>query len=742
MIKPTRFILGRGERLVTPQGPPPSTPNKEYPYSLDEAYARLGHKISGAVSALKSLPQGARPGNQAVAELTMHPRGIAKSYSPRNLLRDFDLRLIGSKSIKLVPEKDTVSNPREAEGTQLYVAGEISSFEHFAEATVEKVAARTQASQKILRLIEDFSAPDIQQRIQPIPSGYGTEGVLPFEVVLHQQQDRFGSVIADGFEDYLESLEAQQADRENFQVGALNFIPIWLESDRLHELAEFAFLRTVRVMPKLRAIDTVVRVSPLDSEYSLELPEPIEETHPRARVTIFDGGLAKGSSLARYANSFDAPDLSDPLEELFEHGHSVTSAVLFGTIDPRRPLTAPQLEVDHYRVLDNRTGEDPFELYAVLARIKAVLDDKKPEFFNLSLGPSVPVEDNEVHAWTAVLDSYLFSERALGTVAVGNTGHISGPESRVQVPSDSVNSLCVGAANSTGLSWQRSEYSSVGPGRRPGVVKPDLLAFGGEQLGQPFIVADQKGTGFATTAGTSFAAPSTINTVASLRTRFGAVLTPVALRALLIHTAEDNGNKQECGWGRARTDIDNITICSDGMVRVLYQGEFSPGQTVRAKVPLPKKTLSGLVTIKATLVFMSEVDPEDPSNYTQTCIVPVFRPHHGQINNNPEFPKTDTLFPRNEYGSEHSLRENGHKWETVLQGTTRKRGSSLQFPVIDFQCIGRENSNDGVNKTQVPYALVVTIEAPAEHDLYEQVFRENQTTLEEIRPQATIQIEV
>ena len=65
----------------------------------------------------------------------------------------------------------------------------------------------------------------------------------------------------------------------------------------------------------------------------------------------------------------------------------------------------PFANVDHIRVWDVNTGRDPLELYDVLERIKNTLDSSpKYDFINLSLGPSLPVEDDDVHAWTAVLD--------------------------------------------------------------------------------------------------------------------------------------------------------------------------------------------------------------------------------------------------------------------------------------------------------------------------------------------------
>ena len=130
-------------------------------------------------------------------------------------------------------------------------------------------------------------------------------------------------------------------------------------------------------------------------------------------------------------------------------------------------------------VLDKESEKNPFELYEVLERVKSVMDRGNYEFVNLSIGPALPVDDDEIHAWTAVLDEHPSDGRCLASIAAGNTGEE--PEDpvlqmwRVQVPSDCVNGLTVGASDRRSSNWARAPYSSKGPGRSPGIVKPDLV---------------------------------------------------------------------------------------------------------------------------------------------------------------------------------------------------------------------------------------------------------------------------
>src|SRR5262249_4785527 len=157
-------------------------------------------------------------------------------------------------------------------------------------------------------------------------------------------------------------------------------------------------------------------------------------------------------------------------------------------------------------------------------------------FVNLSIGPALPIEDHEVHAWTAVLDELLADGKTLATVAVGNEGESDwqSGNARVQVPSDSVNALSVGAANTRGTPWRGASYSCIGPGRSPGVIKPEIIAFGGWE-NEPFFVCDQTLKIAVPTSGTSFASPFALRMGMGIRAHFGSLLTPLAIRALLVH---------------------------------------------------------------------------------------------------------------------------------------------------------------------------------------------------------------
>ena len=186
--------------------------------------------------------------------------------------------------------------------------------------------------------------------------------------------------------------------------------------------------------------------------------------------------------------------------------------------------------------------DDQGELFSVLERIQTVLESRpKYDFINLSLGPDLQIEDNDVHAWTAVLDQLFSDGLTLPAIAVGNSGELDwdSGNARIQTPSDCVNALSIGSCDRIGSGWKRAKYSSIGPGRSPGIMKPDGLAFGGSSR-EPYWVLNAEKPGAAMPiTGTSFATPTALRTAIGVRAHFGKLLSPLAIKALLLHNCDD-----------------------------------------------------------------------------------------------------------------------------------------------------------------------------------------------------------
>lgn len=725
------FILGYGERLADSIAAPTSGASKESAYSTDEAIERLTPMIDQAVTVFDQLPRLACPNDEVVGVITLHPEWIAKSYFPQQLLDSTSLRAIGSKPAEITPQKWTrKGEPLPRPTTELFVAGRRDAFRAWREGV-----DHYQPEQ--LARVEAFRPYTAAERLKP-----GDDSAFDsfLEVVLHSPVDR-GDSILEAFDRYARSLGIEPLVRRRVSVGGLCFLPVPASTAEAASLSDFSFVRTARPLPRLRQLGPIERSMPANVPVC-PLPD-LDPVDPNVSVAVFDGGFV-GSEMSRWVDAHEPAGIGTPVPDYLDHGHAVTSALLFGPLVPGTTPAQPYTRVHNYRVLDLEAHNDPLELFDVLDRIVRVLEQRPYEFVNLSIGPSLSVEDDDVHVWTAKLDEIWSTGSMLASVAVGNTGRhdrASG-NARIQVPSDSVNSLAVGAADSWTTDWERADYSSVGPGRSPGIVKPDVVNFGGGDR-EPFYVYGEDAPAVEQTQGTSFAAPATLRLATGVRAHFGEFLTPVALKALLVNTAHrhDHHDRADVGWGKVSRTLDDVVVCPDGVVRVVYQSRLRPGGWMRARLPLPDGDINGMVEIAATFCFFAPVDPQDPGNYTQAGLEVVFRPHAEKFKDDDAVnPQSKSFFKRSDYMHEDELRADAHKWETTLHHRQRFQSSSLLRPSFDIHYNAREGGSTIQSADELNYALVVSISCPRTPDLYNRVVTTYASQLEVLNPAIEIPV--
>lgn len=737
----TNFLIGRGELLATDIKGPKRGNTPKPVYSFEDALLQLKPQFSAAAESLASLSAAVCPEDYAVAKLTLNPAYIAKSYFPKAMLVSAGLESIGSRRVKILPRKWRKKGPpMESETTQIFVAGKRSSFLRLGDWASRQVEGTAEALQ--LAQVEAFKPMEPQDRIKGVAA---TERAV-YEVGLHLLPDDGLDFIPRAFVDYLEELNGLVYTDLALTSGSLYFVPVEIGKDNLERLARFSFVRVVRPMPKLRAMRPFPRAGATPIACQLPSQQPLSS---EPRVAIVDGGLPEVHPLGPWLKQYwkldeNAPD--DP--EGLEHGLAVTSAFLFGPITPDGMAERPYAYVDHLRVLDKDIdNEDPLELYRTLGLIDQVLLSRSYEFINLSLGPSLPIVDDDVHAWTSVIDDHLKDGATFMVVAAGNNGAADrdSGNARIMVPSDCVNSITVGASDGINHTWKRANYSAIGPGRSPGYVKPDLVVFGGAPATQYFhVLTEGTKAALAPIYGTSFSSPYLLRTAVGVRAILGTSLSPLAIKALLIHAADRSGHDQsEVGWGQVPADIMRIITCSPGVARIVYKGELKPGKYLRAAVPLPKGGLKGNVRLKATFCYACPVDPQDACSYTQAGLEVTFRPHAGKhTKEDAKDPSPRSFFSRSKYADEHQRRSDDGKWETVLHDQDDMRGSSLHEPAFDIHYNARSGGAAASNAGKISYALVITIEANKHPELYNDILRAYPAVLAPIEPQVSLPLRV
>lgn len=733
----TRYLIGRAELLTYPIDAPKKKPSdKAHPYTLNEAQKTIIPEIEIANSFFQALPAKACADDLAVARLVLHPAYLAKSFFPKLLLDQVGLASIGSRTRRIQPRRQTRRDaPPEAETTELFVAGTRSAllkFPDFARGLREELPVAEQFAR-----IEAFAAMTSTDRLRLEGADIGHV----FEVVLHLLPEGDVADLRALFADYATECGFRVSSEFEFEAGRLLFVAVEGDAAGLEKLAQFTMTRVVRPMPHLRAARPVTRSMPLAVSFALPSAEPLSR---EPKVAVLDGGLPAEHVINGYVRRyFLADEEAKDVLGFTEHGLGVTSALLFGPIEPDATAERPYAPVDHHRVLDARTDEeDPYELYRTLGHVETVLLSRQYQFINLSLGPDVPIEDQDVHAWTAVIDSILSDGETLMTVAVGNNGErdtLTGLN-RIQVPSDSVNALSVGAADRTGTDWKRASYSATGPGRSPGRRKPDVVAFGGAPKEYFHVVASGSRPSLAATLGTSFAAPLALRSAVGIRAILGDPVHPLTIKTLLIHGCEttDDHDVHHVGWGRVPADINRLITCGEGEARIIYQGDLRPGKFLRAPIPLPAFQLEGKVHLRATFCYASPVDPQDAGAYTKAGLAITFRPNSSKRKAGAVNAASSSFFPAAEFRTEAELRADLGKWETVLHAEHSYYGSSLLEPVFDVHYNARDAG--GLASSDAPairYALVVTIHAPRHAQLHQDILNAH-AVLQALEPQVSL----
>jgi len=740
MAARNNFLLGSGEKLTAPVEVPSGGGDKNPPYSFANARARLATGVARTTRGLNELPAGACPNDLAVALVTMHPRYISKSDFPTRFLNATGLQAIGTRARRVSPEAWGIKKPPESAVTeQIFVSGLRSTFRNFDD-VLRRVEGDAAVKADVVH-IEDISALDPHDKLKGIPAeGSRSESVL-LEVGLHLAAHR--AALPD-FLSYARALGGEPVVARQRIFDELAFVPVRIPLGQVLELAKFSFVRVARIMPRLRPIPVV---GPRLGGTRATLPSegPLD---PTCRAVIFDGGLPPFPDLSLWVRYVEPAEIGPAAPRLLDHGLAVTGAALFGPIPETGPLARPYCAVDHVRVLD--TTPD-FECLDALERIEKHLDEHPDvyEFINISLGPELPIDDDEVTPWTIAIDRRLAGgNSSVCCVAAGNFGRQpNAADRRIQPPSDGVNVLAIGSANSVDTSWGPADHSCKGPGRSPGAVKPDVLAFGGCRAKDLFPILTPS-LDVAFVEGTSVAAPTAMRVGAGVRVAAGASVKPLGVRALMIHYADQADHHQHAvGWGRIPDHAIEIVTCDDDEACVLYQGVLPVGQHLRASAPVPAGSLRGEVEIAATLVIAPEIDPARSSGYTRAGLEVSFRPDSRKFRINKvtgemsAHPVTVPFFTeKNMYGAaEYQLRDDGSKWEPTRRHRQKFDAHKLDLPVFDIYYHHRREDNVDATKP-IHYALVISLRAPEVADLYNRVLRTYASILVPLR--STVEIDV
>ena len=289
----------------------------------------------GSEMCIRDSPEPACPRDEVVASLTLHPQALAKSYHPKRLLDSYNLRQIGSRAIEVTPGKWTkAGEPQRSPSTELYIAGTKADFHNWA--TDFRLAP--ESIHDDIRRLECVRAVEPEDRLRHLDSASAVNDELLIELLIHASPDR--NYILDGLEDWASSLEVNLEFERRLFAGGLCFIPAMVQKEKLGHLAKFSFLRVARPLSQMRDLPSIPRSVSLTYLQDTPLPNS-NAVDDSLKVAVFDGGLRPQNKFSRWVTSSEPGNLTVPSPALQDHGHDVTSAVLFGPLAPGRQVPPP-----------------------------------------------------------------------------------------------------------------------------------------------------------------------------------------------------------------------------------------------------------------------------------------------------------------------------------------------------------------------------------------------------------------
>jgi hypothetical protein len=746
-------VLGFGEKFVSSSEkalrPPPNGPKGR---PIDEARRLLGQPVQAVVATIELMPKENRL-DEVVVELRLDEKFLAKSYHPDDLLQATGLKVrgVGSWVQTLAPER--VSKRRKKKdkdagalrvktSRSLFVSGSVPALRK-----LQQVVAST-VSEEIdndIGKLEDIRLPSAEERLRVQQDAGGQ--TIAIEIVLYSWDEKLRQEAIARVRDVLTkgNVPPTRVRVKSYPEGP-TFIAAVVPHAVLPKLAALNFLRITRSLPRLHLSREVVRRAVPG------MPMAVQPVLPLPRVAIFDGGYAAGHPvLDAYVTAKDCTP-QPPIPEYVDHGTAVASAAIFGPLALDGSVPPPTCRVLSFRVLPEAHGDDALELEGLVEALEAEVPKlpKDVRVVNLSLGPPGPIDDDIPSHFSYALDRLAREHNVLFVTAVGNDGNDPHGHTRIQAPSDAVNNLAVGAYRLDSQEKpEHANYSCQGPGRSGGMVKPDVVAFGGCAT-RPFYMYCAQAGMVVGERGTSYAAPCVSSVAAGLVPTAGpqTTLSAEALRALIIHSAQQVPGvpTTHMGHGIAARTVEEALRCTPKRVSVLYQGHLSPMESWKLPFLLPPEfNGGGLVNFAWTVVLSPEVELGSPSEYALGGVEIVFRPHSEvytyRAPPDPQNPKanrkteslhsirdeariaeltlqgwTPSLHPKTSGKKtglkEEALRLMDGKWETVVRAGADKYPASVSEPLLTLTVLGRRGWGKKNPALRARYAAVLTVDAP------------------------------
>lgn len=721
-------IIGNGQYYIEPLIRKSFGGEPVLPHEYSEAKVRLSADIEKIQASFSSSEEVFV--DKKIVCVRLEPKFEAKSYTPKSLIADTDMKLVGGR-------RYTIEREGAAKGKLYFVRVSNSDLENLKNKLISGKKDHVKKWQNQICTIKriDLLRPD--EKVLGFDDSW-TSGTV--EVVIHPLGIDKNSAIEGFFN--ITGIQKEEATIRSYDDG-LTFVCVHMDKSLIDKAKKYNPLRSLK--PISDDWDDPFRMSAMVSP-APKLPQKLFKSN--IKIGIFDGGIQAGTGLLEpFVTNHDMVE-GKPTVKGLDHGAGVCGAALYGNLAGKTEMDEvenPVVSVESFRVFPaKKTGnaEADMQMYTTIDIIENVVREREDiKLFGLSFGPKGAILDDEINRFTYVCDKLTYDVdegevNPLFCVAVGNDGDLEGPFNRIQSPSDMVNGIAIGAYSLNPLNDKyHAPYSCIGPGREGAKIKPDLLEFGGTQ-DRPFI-AVKSGNQIEGVCGTSYSAPVVVGKIGRLMAASDQIV-PHLGRALLIHHAEADGmeSNPENGFGFCSENVEELLNCSDNRVTIFYEGEITSSASVRLPVFMPEiNAARGNAHIKWTICTVVNPNLNDTDAYTNNCIEDTFYPNEMKFSFrkkgkatknlnllNSEDVKTARLLisqgytksdlplskPAKKNYREEDLRNSDFKWDTVIRKDVSMKCSSLVNPFLSLHAIGR----DEYEHERIKYFVVITVDVP------------------------------
>lgn len=712
-------IIVRGEKLASPIEKRKGGGQKENAYSYEDAKLNI---ISNIHSIKENLIEKKEVfiESEIIVCARMAKGYLAKSYVPDFLEKYDKVSFIGARNY-------TIKEGKKEEKSKLYfLKTDLNGLNDIKQSLESDSLNRTAKNQ--LCNIDRIDLLENYEKISSIDSLNEGDDV---EIVLHPLKYNYEEAIK-----ILESYIGKDYIVKRYMDGPI-FVLAKIGKKKIEEISYFNFLRTVHPLRNIEIPQ--VRGSNIIGCPTLAVTNNINN-EDKVKIGVFDGGVSLEHNLIKkFTKSYELSSLPAD-DDGIEHGTAVSGAVLYGELNKysnNEILKEPRVFVENFRVLPE------VDLYRVIDNIEKIVNDRSDiKIYNISFGPRGPIDDDDINRFTYSLDKLSYDKEVLFCVAVGNDGDVIEPFNRIQAPADLVNGIGVGSYSKYDNSRYRAPYSCIGLGREGAKIKPDVLAFGGDER-TPFHAISVNDNERILINGTSFSSPIVAGRIGELLYT-SPDIDPLVAKTIILHSADSElDSVREEGFGMIKCDIDDMINCvNNNEVTVLYTGKIVPKTYIEFPIPIPDlKDTKGIVELNWTITSLTDVDALDSDGYTLLCIEDTFHPNKNIYNMYKKGNKVSKKIDINNCEEMNELLQQGYKrskfqisdspgyfseeerrlnlqWDTSKRRTKNKYIKNIKEPCIVLHCIPR---NDNILKP-IKFCMALNIKVKNyESDLYDKI---------------------